>query len=170
MGGKVAMQFAQTPHVLSKLIVVDIAPRAYDMTRMTRILQVLSQTPLQGVRTRAEVDQLLRPNIPEALMRLYCMKNLHRDAQGRLVWSSNIPVLAKSILTLEQAVPFHAPLNKPTLFIEADQSAYIQTQDLALIKAMFPSYILEGIKDTPHWVNYHQPQALLKVIERFLYR
>ena len=33
---------------------------------------------------------------------------------------------------------------------------------------MFPTYILELIKEAKHWLNYHQPQALLKVIARFL--
>lgn len=169
MGGKVAMQFAQTyPQALSKLIVVDMAPRAYDMTRVAEILQFLQKTPLQGVRTRAALDRQLRQGIPDALMRLHCMKNLRRDEQGMLVWSSNIPVLADSIPHLEQAVTFQAPFSKPTLFIKADQSDYIQPQDLALIKTMFPTYILELIKEANHWLNYHQPQAVLKVIAPFL--
>ena len=169
MGGKVAMQFAQNyPQSLSKLIVVDIAPRTYDMTKLAKILQILRQTLLHGVRTRAEVNQYLSPSIPDAVMRLYCMKNLHRDHQGRLAWSSNIPVLADSIQHLEQAVRFQAPFTKPTLFIKADQSDYIQPQDLARIKTLFPNYILEHIKEAKHWVNYYQPQALLSVIAHFL--
>ena len=163
------MQFAQTyPQSLSKLIVVDIAPRTYDMTKLAKILQVLRQTPLKGVRTRAEVNQYLSPGIPDAMMRLYCMKNLRRDKQGRLLWSSNIPVLTDSIQHLEQAVSFQAPFTKPTLFIKADQSDYIQPQDLAIIKTLFPNYILEHIKDAQHWVNYYQPKALLRVIAHFL--
>ena len=169
MGGKVAMQVAQTyPQVLAKLIVVDIAPRAYDMTRLAKIVQALKQTPLQKLRTRAEVDRYLSPSIPNAVVRLYCMKNLCRDEQGRLVWSSNMPALADSILHLEQAVSHQAPFTKPTLFVKADQSDYIQPQDLPLIKTLFPNYILAYIKDATHWVNCHQPQALLKVLAQFL--
>ncbi|XWN35241.1 MAG: alpha/beta fold hydrolase [Roseivirga sp.] len=169
MGGKVVMQFAQTyPQALSRLIVVDIAPRVYDMTQLTRILQILRQTPLQGVRRRAEVDQLLCAHIPEPVMRMYLMKNLGRNEQGELLWRSNILVLAESIPHLAQAVTFQAPFGKPTLFIKADQSDYMQPQDLSLIKAMFPNYQLECIENSTHWVLYYQPLQLLKTIAHFL--
>jgi esterase len=169
MGGKVVMQFAQTyPKVPHKLIVADIAPKAYDMTRLAKILQTLKGTPLHRMRTRTEVDQYLHHDIPEASVRLYCMKNIHRNKQGKLVWRSNIPVLADHIPDLEKAVTLRVPFYKPTLFIKAEQSDYIQPQDLVLIKAMFPKYVLKRIKNAGHWVGYHQPAAVLKVIEQFL--
>ncbi len=146
MGGKVAMQFSQTyPKVPHKLLLVDIARKAYDMTRLAKILLTLRHTPLQGLRTRTKVDQYLRRSIPEASVPLYCMKNMCCNAQGKVVWSSNIPILADSIPHLEQAVTFRAPFHKPALFINADQSDYIQAQDLALIKAMFPKYVLKRV-------------------------
>ncbi len=170
MGGKVAMQFAHAyPKTLSKLIVVDIAPRAYDMTQLANILRILKKMPLRGVKTRVEVNRYLAKDIPSVLMRQYCMKNLCRDEQGMLVWSSNIPILADSIPHLEVAVNFHVPFTKPALFVKADQSDYIQAKDLPLIKTWFPNYSLEIIKDAKHWVQYHQPQALLEIITRFLH-
>ena len=169
MGGKVAMEFAQTyPTALAKLVVVDIAPRAYDMTHLAQVLQVLAQTSLQGVQTRAEVDERLRQGIPKPLMRLYCMKNLGRDKEGQLAWRSNMAVLADSIPHLEEAISFQASFDKPTLFIKADQSDYIQSQDILHIQTMFPSYLFTCIKDASHWVHYDQPSAVLKVIARFL--
>ena len=171
MGGKVAMEFAQTyPEALSKLIVVDIAPRAYNMSRLAKVLHILRQVPLQDVRTRAAVDRYLSHGIPETLMRLYCMKNLGRNERGMLVWNSNIVALSESIPHLEQAVVFHQPFDKPTLFIKAGQSDYMHEQDLELIQAMFPKYSLQCIEEASHWVNHHQPQALLKLLVQFLAR
>ncbi|MEL6358383.1 MAG: alpha/beta fold hydrolase, partial [Bacteroidota bacterium] len=98
MGGKVAMQFAQTyPQLLSKLIVIDMAPRAYDMRQLAQLLRVLQQTPLQSASSRTAINQHLSQLIPDPLMRAHCMKNLRRNDDGRLIWSSNIPVLATSI-------------------------------------------------------------------------
>ena len=169
MGGKVAMTFAQNyPEALHKLIVVDIAPRAYDMKRLSIMLQILKKTPLKDVRARKEVDKHLCHYIPETLIRLYCMKNLRRDAQGMLVWSSNMTILANSIAHLERAIDCQAPFYKPTLFVKADQSDYIQTQDLPLIKAVFPNYVLKHIEHAGHWVNHTQPKALLEIIAHFL--
>ncbi len=169
MGGKVAMQFAQSyPEALYKLVVVDIAPRAYDMTKLSGILQRLRQTPLKGVRTREEVDKHLHHYIPENLMRWHCMKNLRRDERGELVWRSNIPILADSIPHLERAVTFQTPFYKPTLFVKADQSDYIQTQDLPLIKTMFPNYVLKHIEHAGHWVNHDRPKMLVEAAACFL--
>jgi pimeloyl-ACP methyl ester carboxylesterase len=169
MGGKVAMQFAQSyPEALYKLVVVDIAPRAYDMTKLSGILQRLRQIPLKGVRTREEVDKHLHHYIPENLMRWHCMKNLCRDERGELVWRSNIPILADSIPHLERAVAFQTPFYKPTLFVKADQSDYIQTQDLPLIKTMFPNYVLKHIEHAGHWVNHDQPKMLVEAAACFL--
>ena len=51
---KVAMQFAQNyPQSLSKLIVVDIAPRRYDLTKIAKGLQILqTNTAEQGTYPR----------------------------------------------------------------------------------------------------------------------
>lgn len=169
MGGKVAMQLAQTyPALPSKLIIVDIAPRTYDMHRPVEILQALRQTPLQGASSRTAIDQHLSQAIPDPLVRAHCMKNLRRDKNKQLVWGNNVSVLADSIPHLEQAVDFQEPFEKPTLFVKGAQSDYIQPPDRALIQAMFPHAVLEEISGAGHWVNHDQPQALLQVIISFL--
>ena len=93
---------------------------------------------------------------------------LGRDAQGMLVWSSNMTILANSIAHLARAIDCQTPFYKPTLFVKAGQSDYIQTQDLPLIKAVFPNYVLKHIEHAGHWVNHTQPKALLEIIAHFL--
>lgn len=169
MGGKVAMQLAQTdPNALSKLIVIDITPRAYDMNKLAALLQTLEKVPLQGASSRTAINQHLSQAIPDPLMRAHCMKNLRRDEDGQLIWSSNIPVLASSIPHLEQAVRFQRPFEKPTLFVKGAKSDYLQLHDHTLIQALFPHYALEEVPQAGHWVNHDQPQALLQVMVYFL--
>ena len=81
---------------------------------------------------------------------------------------SNIPVLARSLAHLERAVNFEAPFTKPTLFIKADQSDYIQDQDWSLIGSMFPHYAVAHIVESKHWFNYYQPERVLQSIKNFL--
>ena len=169
MGGKVAMQLAQTyPLALERLIVVDKAPHSYDMGHLAKILQGVQQTPLNGARRRAEVDQRLQAHVDLPIMRTYLMKNLGRNEQGELVWLSNMAVLVDSIPHLEQEIVFQVSFSKPTLFIKADQSDYIRPQDLPLIKKLFPSYQLACIKDSPHWILHYQPVQLARTITHFL--
>ena len=66
LGGKVAMQFATShPDRVSKLVIVDIAPKAYPPSQRA-ILAALEQLELQNFQSFGEIDAALAPAIPEA--------------------------------------------------------------------------------------------------------
>ncbi len=59
MGGKVAMNFALAyPEKLSKLIVVDMAPKAYNLEHYT-IAEGLQAIPVNTLSSRNEADEVL---------------------------------------------------------------------------------------------------------------
>ena len=76
MGGKTAMQFAADyPDMLNKLVVVDIAPKAYEGGHQT-IFDALLSVNMEKVQTRKEVEEQLSKYIDDAGVRLFLMKNL----------------------------------------------------------------------------------------------
>jgi pimeloyl-ACP methyl ester carboxylesterase len=85
MGGKVAMQFtADNPQAVTKLIVVDIAPKKYPPTHMP-LLAALSGLQLGNYRSYSDVDRALQGQIPEAPVRQFLIKNLARGADNLLL-------------------------------------------------------------------------------------
>src|SRR5690606_27301517 len=78
MGGKVAMNFAVAyPDKLQKLIVVDIAPKAYNMKHYV-ILEGLQAIPIDTITTRNEADEALAAFVPEPDVRQFLLKNVQR--------------------------------------------------------------------------------------------
>ena len=63
MGGKVAMQLAlQHPARVRRLLVVDIAPKAYP-PRHQALLQAMVSMPLDELKSRKQADEWLAPTV-----------------------------------------------------------------------------------------------------------
>ena len=76
MGGKTAMCFATSyPEKLSKLIVVDIAPRYYPVHHRT-VIDGLLAIPIETIKTRNEAETILADYVQEMGLRQFLLKNI----------------------------------------------------------------------------------------------
>jgi esterase len=167
MGGKVAMNFALAyPQKLQKLIVVDIAPRFYDLEHYI-ILDGLKAIPIGTVSTRQEADEVLSKFVPESDVRQFLLKNLQRKSEGGFTWKLNLPVIDKNIKNIGLDLQFDGKFEKPTLFIRGGRSRYVNDEDMARIKEIFPNVKLETL-DTGHWVQAEKPQEFVDVVMKWL--
>lgn len=169
MGGKVAMTFAlQYPDQLSKLIVVDIAPKYYPPHHQD-ILAGLKAVDLQTVRTRGEADEALARYIPEEGVRQFLAKNLYRREDQGFAWRMNLPAIEANIEEVGKETSAGTPFAKPALFIRGSQSRYIvPEQDQALIRELFPAARIETIADAGHWVHAEKPRELFDLVVNFI--
>lgn len=167
MGGKVAMNFSLAyPDKLQKLIVVDIAPKPYDMTHYV-ILDGLNAIPIDRVTSRGEADAILSQFVPEPEVRQFLLKNLQRKPEGGFKWKLNLPVITENIGKIGMDLQFPGKFLKPTLFIRGSQSPYVKDDDLPRIKEVFPNAAIEALP-TGHWVPAEQPQEFVRVVEEWL--
>lgn len=168
MGGKVAMQFAtQYPDKIEKLVVVDMAPRAYADTH-THLIDAMLSVDLAAMQNRSEVDKALIRKIPEANVRQFLLINLIKsDSTSQLAWRINLPALKANYPSLIQAVCENGRFEKPSLFIRGEHSDYVLDQDIAQIKIQFPQAQFVTLP-TGHWVHAEQPQAFIATIDKFL--
>lgn len=165
MGGKAAMYMAlHFPKRVRSLVVVDIAPRAYSGGHET-ILEALSQANLQ-VSRREEVEKQLVDKIPEEGVRLFLLKNLARDADGRFYWRLNLPVLSAEYRHVVAEISGQ-PYLGPALFLRGERSRYISREDEREIYRLFPHARIETVPMAGHWVHVDNPKALLSLLERF---
>ncbi|HET6485529.1 MAG TPA: alpha/beta fold hydrolase, partial [Spirochaetia bacterium] len=91
LGGLVAMGFAIAhPEQVAGVCTIDIAPRPYpgDHEREYACLE----TDISGCATRAELDALLAPLLPEERERSFLLMNAVRDGSG-FRWRLNVPAL-----------------------------------------------------------------------------
>lgn len=168
LGGKTAMQVALNwPDLISKLIVIDIAPRAYPPGH-DHIVEALQHTQPEKASSRTDVREQLMGELNNEGVVLFLMKNLARREDGTYAWRMNLPVLARDYEQTIAAIENDSQFTKPTLFVRGGKSAYVQDSDLDEIKSLFPSAQLITIADAGHWVHADAMEELLEITRKFL--
>jgi esterase len=167
MGGKTAMNFALAhPEKLSALIVVDIAPRAYNLEHYS-IADGLNSIALDGLTSRNEADAQLAKFVPETDVRQFLLKNLQRKSEGGFSWKINLMVITEKLSNVGVDLVYSGTFTKPTLFVRGKQSKYVQESDVAQILSVFPKAKLEAL-DAGHWVQAEKPTEFVDVVKNYL--
>ncbi len=168
MGGKTAMEFAlRFPQKVEKLIVVDIAPRAYGRGH-DEILEAMVSLDLALYRSREAIDRALQNRIPDERVRQFILTNLKRLAGGHYVWKVNLDVLRAKYEEVTKAQVSAHPFPGSALFIQGGNSDYIREADRALISSPFPRATLRSIAGAGHWVHADSPGEFFRVVLEFL--
>lgn len=167
MGGKALMQAAVTkPELFEKIIIVDIAPRAYDGS-LRPIISALESLNL-GAANRNELDAELAKALPTPSLRAFLLKNARRLPEGGFAWRVNLPAISKSYENINDTLKAGQTFAGPTLFIRGEASGYIRDEDLDLIQEHFPTATLATIAGAGHWVHYEAPKPFVAEVLAFL--
>lgn len=167
MGGKAAMTLAtHYPEIPSRLIIVDIAPKAY-AAQHDSILEGLLSISVEELKSRIEADEALATYVSEPAVRQFLLKNLQRNAEGGFTWKMNLEAISRHYPSVGDAVEKHKPFNGPALFIRGARSRYIRDNDMEGIQALFPKARLLTL-DTGHWVQSEKPGELVDAVKSFL--
>lgn len=167
MGGKTAMNFAvRFPEKLSKLIIVDITPKAYPVHHDS-ILEGLNAIHLNQLESRGQADEILSRYVPESPVRQFLLKNLARDSNQGFEWRINIPVLEEHIEDMGVALQYEGKFDGPTLFIVGTKSNYFVAGDDVMIKSFFSKAKIVTL-NTGHWVQAENPKEFMETVFNFV--
>ena len=168
MGGKVAMQFAlDFPARVKKLVVVDMAPRAYAPAH-EKIFTALLALDLKAFQSRSQMEDALAPEIPSLNLRRFLLKNLGRTEDGAFKWKMNLRGVAENYSRLGEVLNVGKPFAKPTLFIRGGKSDYIGEADVAEVHRLFPAAEIQTIATANHWVHADAPVEFVRLTLNFL--
>lgn len=171
MGGKVGMRLAiDYPQAISKLIVVDIAPKQYP-PHNSDVIDALNRVNPGEISSRKEAEAVLRQTLSDEGTIQFLLKNLHwRDLPGgdkQLDWRFNLEIITRELKEVNAATlpPLMCPT--PTLFIRGEKSEYIMPEDESDIAMMFPDSNVITIPDAGHWVHADQPFPVYETVLKF---
>ncbi|BDD08115.1 alpha/beta hydrolase [Fulvitalea axinellae] len=168
MGGKTVMEFAaHYPELISKMIVVDMAPKAYE-PRHDEIVAALRSVDLASIQKRSDAEAALAVGIPDPGVRQFLMKNLARNPQKGFRWKMNLPVIAEKIENVVEAVAQGAHSMVPALFVRGANSNYVTDADIPAIEDIFADSEVVTVEGAGHWVHAEKPAELLEAVEEFL--
>lgn len=171
MGGKVAMQLALSyPDLVEKLVVVDIAPVGYpeDADGHMDVLAAMDAVKLDEIKSRTEAELTLEKFIPEEATRKFVLTNLVRNQQGTFEWRLNKDSIRENYANLRAELIATMSFSKPVLFVKGSLSPYIKPEHEVQIKELFPLASVKQIMGAGHWLHAEQPQALQKILVKFL--
>ncbi len=167
MGGKTAMQFAHTyPEKVNRLIVVDIAPKAYPPGHHF-IFDALFSIDLDTIESRSDAEAVMEEKIGDEAIRLFLLKNLTRTKAGGYRWKMNLDAIYRHYEDILSAVRSETPFANPTLFIRGERSNYIQDEDFSSIHEQFSTAEIVTMPGAGHWLHSEQPEEMLKIVLDF---
>lgn len=167
MGGKVVMAFALAyPHLVSKLIIVDIAPRVYKRGH-DDVFEAIFSVDLASIQSRKEAESVMETYVADFGTRQFLLKNLERREDGSYAWKMNLTTLHRDYEEIVKPITSDMPYLGPTLVIKGGNSRYISSLDESDFEQLFPTYQLETIPNAGHWVHAEQPKLFFETVSEF---
>jgi esterase len=173
MGGKVAMLFAsQYPQLISQLVVVDIAPIAYQHN-FDHLIDPIIALKLDEMDTRTDVDKALQTDIADSQLRQFLLQSLDCKPNGWR-WKNNWSAIKKH---RDKIIGFQIPeeaqsdrwkVSTSTLFISGELSDYVDEKGKAEINHHFEHPHFKVINGADHWLHAEQPKQFADAVINFL--
>lgn len=169
LGGKVAMRFAcQFPNKIEKLVIVDIAAKAYPPYH-DQEFRAMKSLAVGELGSRKAAEAALEPLVPNWAMRQFLLTNLVRDeTTGAFRWQANIEALHASLPHIRQ----HALLASdrypgPTLLVRGAKSDFIEDGDADEMLHWFPGLQEVVVPKAGHNVHVENRAGFLAALDTF---
>lgn len=169
MGGKTVLFFEYLfPKTAKKLIVVDIAPKAYE-SHHDSVLKALNAVDFTEINQRKEAEEILSKYISDFGTKQFLLKNIYwkEDESKQMAWRFNLNTITKEYNHVSVRVPSFQS-STPTLFIRGSKSNYITDSDWIEIQQVFQYALLTTINDSGHWVHAEKPNEFFEAVMNFI--
>ncbi|GIU26226.1 alpha/beta fold hydrolase [Shewanella schlegeliana] len=167
MGGKIAMATALCyPELVSKLVIADIAPVAYE-SRHDKVFSALESMPLAEIKDRRQaLAHMKNWGIDDGTAQ-FLLKSLTRAAQG-FSWKMNLTGLKASYANIIDWPTFSHSYQGPCLFVRGGDSDYVSAEHRQAIITQFPTVKAKTIEGTGHWLHAQKPTIFNRIVKDFI--
>ena len=168
MGGKTVLFYeAMFSGIAKKIIVADIAPRAYE-PHHDLVLAALNAVDFDFVTSRKDVETILNQYLNDFGTKQFLLKNIYwKDSlNNKMDWRFNLKAITKNYDNIGIAVPDFKS-KTPTLVIRGGSSDYISDRDIANFKIRFSNLNVVTISQAGHWVHAEKPKEFFEAVINF---
>ncbi len=169
MGGKTVMFFELLfSGIAEKIIVADIAPKAYE-PHHDAVLKALNAVDFSDINTRKDAEAVLSEYISDFGTKQFLLKNIYwrEDETKQMAWRFNLETITKEYDNVGVTIP-DGSSNVTCLFVRGEKSNYVLDSDLPAIENHFPNYQLKTIANSGHWVHAEQPETFFNCVMEFI--
>ena len=165
MGGKAAMTLAlRHPEKVSRLIVADIAPVAYNHDQ-ARYIEAMRSIDLSRIETRKDADAALATRVDDPGIRAFLLQSLN-VAEKR--WRLNLDTLEREMPTITGWQEPRGRFEGEVLFLSGEHSDYVGRDARAAIRPLFPEARFASLRGAGHWLHAEKPRQVEESIRVFL--
>jgi esterase len=180
MGGKTAVNFAlEWPEKLNGLLIADISPLTQnnkdieEFDTYQQILDFMLSENISGIRSRSEIESLIRNRIKSEKVRELILKNLKRESDNSFAWKINASALHKNLHRVIEGIEHHSDYpgeitGFPVFFLKGEYSEYLPEKDFIEILRIFPGAEFITVPGAGHWIHADNPEAVIKCFLKFL--
>lgn len=169
MGGKTVLFFElKYSGIAKKLIIVDIAARAYE-PHHNQVLEALHAVDFNTITTRKEAEAVMNEYLSDFGTKQFLLKNIYwkDDNAKQMAWRFNLRTITESYDNIGVVVPdFISP--SETLIINGENSKYINAQDKLDFEKRFTDVQFKTILNAGHWVHAEKPKEFFEAVLNFL--
>jgi esterase len=171
MGGLVTMLYALKAKEMSyppveSIIIQDIAPREYPFDYDKEVESM--QMDLSECTSRSDVDEKMKPLVPDPFIRQFLQMNLERKEGGGYEWKLNVETIAHSRKMFGNLFQDLKSVSISAFFILGGDSGFIREGDEELILHFFPNATIHTIPGGNHYIQYTHIDEFLEKVESFL--
>jgi esterase len=164
MGGKISMKVAEKAEDrVVRLIVLDIAPFAYQENHHEQIFKALFAVQEATPPSRLQATEIMKKFIQEDMVIQFLLKSF---TQGK--WRFNLNAIFAhyaEILSWQEIKPY----TKPVLFLRGGLSPYIhKPKHFEAIQQQFPVAEIKEVLNAGHWLHAEKTDEVLLEISNFL--
>ncbi|MGR5207652.1 alpha/beta fold hydrolase [Vibrio sp. PNB23_22_7] len=167
MGGKVAIKVADiAPELVKQLIILDIAPVAYDTNRHDNVFNGLQAVLKEQPTNRQQAMDILAQHIEIDGVRQFLSKSLYKHGEA-MEWRFNVASLFDNYADIIgwQEIP---STDIPTLFVKGGDSDYLLPEYQTAVKRQFKQAKAHIIANTGHWLHAEKPAEVMRVIRKYI--
>ncbi|WP_180115670.1 alpha/beta fold hydrolase [Acinetobacter sp. YH12140] len=164
MGGKVAMQLALISERVEQLVVLDIAPFAYQERHHDEIFKALIAVNNAQIQSRQQAVEIMREYIHSDMVIQFLLKSFSKGQ-----WLFNVDALYQQY---DQIIGWENIGNiwqQPVLFIKGGESPYIsKAEHTKAIEHQFPQAKIVEVEGAGHWLHAEKTAKVVEEIQNYL--
>ncbi len=158
MGGKAAMVLALTaPDRVRRLIVADIAPRAYAHSQAP-VVEALRGVDLTRVTRRSDADAQLADALPDKMLRAFLLQSLEVGPDGAR-WRLNLDALADQMPRIMGFPQVSGQFDGPVDVLRGGASDYVDAAGEDALRALLPGARVQTMAGRGHWLHAEDPRG-----------
>ena len=165
LGGKVAMRLAvEHPELVSRLTIVDIAPRVY-APRFMAEFEAMRSVNLSTLKSRRDAESALEAKISNWALRQFILTNLSQGPTGDWLWKVNLDALERGLPGIQEnpLLPGQSYAG-PTRLIRGGQSNYVLDEDIPGFLQYFPNGDIVTLPESGHNPHFDARSGFLDAV------